>query len=757
MHSGLTRRGQPLFIDRNPAAGIHATRWQSWFKPGSNRSQFPRLFISLLITTRCNTNRLAELRPDFIHSVRTPLQTCLLPSLPLNQHCTMKLLLSPALLIFTALAVFADGPADNLADKVRRIPPPGVKVPEEVRAELSAGVKSLGDEITKLRGELAGSPNPTRLRLLPDVEIFHKAVDWALRYDEFFNTNQFKTARALLQEGRARAAALRDGTMPWLTATGAVARGYISRIDGSVQPYGLVIPPSVPATDRKPSRLDLWFHGRGETLSELDFIAQRNNPKNLGEFAPADTIVLHPYGRYCNGSRFAGETDAFEAMERLQHEYPVDTNRIVVRGFSLGGASVWHFASHYTSRWAAVAPGAGFSETADFLNVFQKEKLVPSLWEQKLWRLHDSPDWVENYRYLPTVAYSGEIDGQKQAADVMAKAFEKAGMKLTHIIGPQTAHKYHPEAKKQVNELIDGFAAKGRDPAPKQFSFVTYTTRYNEFPYGTVEALDRHWEPAFVRGEFNAEKNLFLIRTTNVAALTLRVVSAEIDGQTISLPPQRRGSGVLHAVKRSGKWSLGSLSSTEPHKRHGLQGPMDDAFMDSFMVVRPTGKPLNEKVGAWAASELAHMTNHWRQHYRGDARVKDDTAVTAEDMAQNNLILFGDPQSNRLIKQMAGKLPIRWSSSGVKAGATNFLATSHALISISPNPLAPARYVVLNSGFTFREYDYLNNARQTPKLPDYAVVDVTQPITSRAPGGIVAAGFFNEEWQFAAKAGDKAK
>ena len=66
---------------------------------------------------------------------------------------------------------------------------------------------------------------------------------------------------------------------------------------------------------------------------------------------------------------------------------------------------------------------------------------------------------------------------------------------------------------------------------------------------------------------------------------------------------------------------------------------------------------------------------------------------------------------------------------------------------IYPNPLNPRRYVVLNSGFTFREYDYLNNARQVPKLPDFAVVDVSVPMTSRAPGGIVTAGFFNERWQ----------
>ncbi len=60
-------------------------------------------------------------------------------------------------------------------------------------------------------------------------------------------------------------------------------------------------------------------------------------------------------------------------------------------------------------------------------------------------------------------------------------------------------------------------------------------------------------------------------------------------------------------------------------------------------------------------------------------------------------------------------------------GAKHYAAATHAPILIFPNPLNPKKYVVLNSGFTFREADYLSNARQTPKLPDYAIVDITTP------------------------------
>ena len=59
------------------------------------------------------------------------------------------------------------------------------------------------------------------LSLLPDVEVFHKAVDWALRYDEFFDPKQITFAKTVLRQGRERAAQLSSGQAPWLNATGA--------------------------------------------------------------------------------------------------------------------------------------------------------------------------------------------------------------------------------------------------------------------------------------------------------------------------------------------------------------------------------------------------------------------------------------------------------------------------------------------------------------------------------------------------------
>src|SRR5215510_7385905 len=49
------------------------------------------------------------------------------------------------------LVAFADGPGDNLPDKVRRVPPPGIAISAMDRSELEAGAAELGKSIEALR------------------------------------------------------------------------------------------------------------------------------------------------------------------------------------------------------------------------------------------------------------------------------------------------------------------------------------------------------------------------------------------------------------------------------------------------------------------------------------------------------------------------------------------------------------------------------------------------------------------------------
>jgi pimeloyl-ACP methyl ester carboxylesterase len=628
--------------------------------------------------------------------------------------------------------------------ETNRVPPIGIPISANDREALTARLKAFEVELKKISAT-------------PDVRIFHKAVDWALRYDEFYRSNEVAAAHKLVEQGIERAKAAAQGQKPWATATGLVVRAYQSRIDNSIQPYGLVVPPSF--AEKKSEhrfRLDVWLHGRDNLLTELKFMTDRQ--RSYGEFTPPDTIVLHPYGRFCNAFKFAGEVDVFEAIEDVKKNYPIDVNRIAIRGFSMGGGGTWHLASHYPSYWVAAAPGAGFAETAEFQRIWSRGP-QPSWYDQKLWNMYDATVYAGNFFNLPVIAYSGELDRQKQAADIMEKYMAQEGLKLTHLIGPKTEHKYEPETKKELDRQFSMIV----DPARRDsnpLKFTTYTLRYNSNNWIRVDGLERHWERADVRAEFVDGGRYVRIDTTNVSALTIispRMKSLfgknAIDAATkltvngMEFPDLVFETEPLRFEKSGKKWRrVSEPRAGELRKRSGAQGPIDDAFMDSFIVVRPTGKPMNAAAHAWIEDELAHATDEWRNQFRGDAIVKADTELSDEDIANNHLILWGDPQSNKVLGRIARKLPARWSGETVRIAGKKFAADKFVPVFIFPNPLNPKRYVVVNSGFTFCEYGRSSNALQIPKLPDYAVLDMTVDRTSRYTNGVAFAGFFDETW-----------
>ncbi|MCA9052515.1 MAG: hypothetical protein KDA75_01700 [Planctomycetaceae bacterium] len=669
----------------------------------------------------------------------------------------------------------ADGPADNDPAKVRQVPPPGIDVGDADRQRLQLGLDALGAALDGMRAQ---AEHPLA-ELLPDVEIFHRAVDQALRYGEMFHERDVRSADNLLAEGLARAKSLSAGEAPWTRQAGLVVRGFRSRLDGTVQPYGLVIPASYDFDGVRRHRCDLWFHGRGETSVELQFIQQRMT--QTGQIAPEDAIVLHPFGRYSNAFKFAGEVDVFEALEHARRHYRIDSRRTAVRGFSMGGAGCWHFAVHHPDQWFAATPGAGFSETPEFLKSFQGETLNPPWWEEKLWLWYDCPPWVANLLHCPTIAYSGEIDRQKQAADVMVDAFRKDTineLELVHVIGPETAHKIHPDSLVEIESRLSAIDTISRIPLPRRVRFHTYTLGYNGAHWLRINGLDRHWERAEVDARMD-EYGRITIYHTNVSDVTISFPPGSLGddsplGDVISplqvafhtprpdqseWPPiepvddlrlrvKSDGSFECRFVKENNQWRLFEPQDDEGlHKRPGLQGPIDDALMNSFLFVTPSSLSRHDQVENWVQSELKRATAHWRQQMRGDVRMKSDTEITEEDIAAHNLILWGDPRSNAVLAKILPHLPLEWTDTAILIGQQNFDSSRTVPALIYPNPLNPTKYVVLNSSLTYREYDYLNNARQTPKLPDWAVFDLSEPPGARWAGKVVAADFFDEHWE----------
>ncbi len=552
-----------------------------------------------------------------------------------------------------------------LAQNLRPVPPPGIELSATDRAELTGRLRALQSLTSALQG------NP----LLPDVLIYQEAVRYALDNNEFFKPDEILKAHRLLTNGMERARQLAEGQAPWTTATGLVVRGYVSKIDKSIQPYGLVIPPSYTRNTPHRWRLDAWFHGRNETLSAVNFLSERES--RPGEFTPAHAIVLHLYGRYCNASRFAGEIDFFEAMAAVKHHYAIDDNRILVRGFSMGGASAWDVGTHHAGLWAAVAPGAGFSETKDFLKLDLTKPDAPFAWEQKLWRMYDATDYAVNLANTSTVAYNGDQDGQKQAADAMEAALAKEGIALTRVTGPQTGHRYHPQSKIEIDSKLDAIAALGRDPYPKHLRFATFTLAYNRMKWLIVDELEQHWERALLDATVTSP-NSIQITTANTTALTLDFgpgcaplelttkPTITIDNQKVTAhAPASDRSWRAHFRKTNGKWTLAPSACVQGlRKTHQVQGPIDHAFMDSFIFVQPTATPSHTDTAPWSTSEQTRAIRQWRKQFRCEAQLRNDKDITEADLAASNLVLWGDLGSNPLLSRFADTSPTKGTPQG---------------------------------------------------------------------------------------------
>jgi dienelactone hydrolase len=620
----------------------------------------------------------------------------------------------------------------------------------ETKAKIQAGLSQLQDSIARLRSSTADA------RRVADVEIYAKAAEGILRHDEFYKPSYAGHTLAALETGHRRAAELASGRSSWLNMAGTQIHGYVSRVDGSVQPYALTLPAQF---DRKsPERwpLHVVLHGRGNTLNEVSFIAQHD-----GKAAPGGQtwIQLDVFGRTNNAYRWAGETDVFEAIDDVKRDIPIDEQRITLRGFSMGGAGAWHLGLHYPSMWSSVGPGAGF---VDFYKYQKHAQSLPA-WQHKTLHIYDSIDYVTNAFNVPICTYGGEHDKQLVASTSMVEAAAKHKLPIKLLIGKGMGHKFHPDSFREFMAFHQTYSDRGR-PAPpdrREIRFITYTPKYNQCEWLTIEELHDIYEPAEVEGRIEANRRIVLSVAHNVAVVQVARDVAdqiEIEGQSFSLPSTANPSADgLYFQHRKKGWSIldGAQSAAfrenhDLHKRHNLQGPIDDAFMEPFVCVKGTGKPWTPQQVEWSDWTLARFEREFDKRMRGRVPVVTDDKLTDESIADKNLALFGDPGSNAVLAKILGKLPVRWTRESLEVNGKRYDPATHGVALIYPNPLNRRRYVVINSGHTFHEKDFRSsNAWLFPRLGDIAVQKFEKQPDGNFAESTVWADVFDSRWRLA--------
>jgi hypothetical protein len=599
---------------------------------------------------------------------------------------------------------------------------------------------------------------------LADAGIFAKGLAWALKYDREFTSADVGLLEKAIRRGTERLAAISAGKTAWTSRKGKIILGYRSVVDGSIQPYGIIVPNGYDA--RSPIRLDVVLHGstRPVGMSELRFMARFDEGDGENPSPPeAPFIELHPLGRVENCYRWSGETDVFEAIEDVCRRYNIDRGRIVLRGMSMGASGTWHLGLKHPDRFVALGPYCGYVDTHHFsetpLPNFVKVGLLPPHQELGLHML-DSIDYAANAGVVPAIGCMGEKDVFFQAHVLMAEAMQREGLTMTNLISPGTGHVIdpitHAEQMRRIAEHVVGGRRKPRD-----LRFVTWTLKYNRCHWLEVLGLERHYARAELSARFQDDL-LIIDEPRNVTRLaivaselpltpkSLRIGSAETLFPVQFIGPDDR----MILTRIDGQWQVerNTVKNAKVNKAHGLQGPIDDAFTSPFLCVRGTGQPWNVGVQEYAAASLLRFAEEWHHYFRGALPVKDDIDVTNEDIQTRNLILFGDPGSNSLISKCLPHLPLDWTKNELQLGGETLSSAKHVPALIAPNPLdeSDTRYVVLNSGHTFRESELAKlNYLLFPRWGDYAVIklDLSRPATEPLEDSVVRAGYFDESWQ----------
>jgi dienelactone hydrolase len=642
--------------------------------------------------------------------------------------------------------------------------PPLSKPPKKAVLEaIDSKIEKLSNALKSLAKQKVRDP------WMAEVEVYLKAARLIRQEDEFYQKEAGDWTLEALDRGLLRARQLAGGESPWVNASGhPVVRAYRSRVDGSVQPYAVTFPANYGKDRDKKWRVDVVLHGRDSSLTEVKFLHQFNG--NEDAQADQDFVAIHIFGRGNNAYRWAGETDVFEAfnafiaVERLlRRDQLLDPEKIVLRGFSMGGAGTWHLGLHHPFRWRLLGPGAGFTTTKGYVKDLGKLTAA----QEACLHIYDAVDYAENAFDVPIVAYAGARDDQLKAAKNIEAQLEKLHLtkRMTLLVAPGLKHEFPAAWRARVEKEYAKVLKEDRDEYPPRVQFVTYTLRYPSCSWVEILGLERHYDRAHVRAE--RKDTGYIVQTANVRSLRLTLaedtpsrVVLTVDKQTVparvSLENITRN---VYLFRRGGQWKavrpqmLLADRARRPQKIPGLQGPIDDAFMESFLCVRGTGKrPWHAATQKYAEANLERFAREWRKYLRGELPVKDDVDVSDEDIASRHLILFGDPASNSVIADVLDELPLGWTRDKIGLGGKEYDAAEHVPVLIYPNPLNPQRYVVLNSGHTFHAADFeKTNALLYPRLGDYAVLKLRPTEKDPLRTTVAVSGLYDDYWRIGRK------
>lgn len=524
---------------------------------------------------------------------------------------------------------------------------------------------------------------------------------------------------------------------------------FVTDIDSSCQYYSVLYPKDYDPAKRY--ALILSLHGAGVEASGQ---ADAYRPKDWA-FVVAATN-RRPFGFDWQDW---GRLDAIEVLDRVVSSLPIDRERVLLSGHSMGGHGTWHVGLTHADRFAAAAPEAGWPDIQLYVPMFLQRAAIfadpPQLAVRDMAMRPDNvPAMLVNALNLPLFILHGGDDDNVPTfhGRTFAEWLRELGYRFTYKEVPNRPHWWSYEdglACVDDTDLMGFLKTQRRDPGPRHIRFRTADLGQSNRSYWAVI------ERARVVGrdadlEVWATDSLVTVKTTNVSQFSLELtgqpffsgrVAVRVDGKLVGRSDDVPAHLTFHHTDKG--WTPGPARAAATTKTPNLYGPAKQAMMKPFLLVYGT-------TDAGLTDVLRHSATQeemrWWLVGNGRTQVVPDSEVTASDIARYNLVLYGGPKENSVTNRIADRLPIHVKAGRMSLGNRD-LGDSLAAMFVYPNPLNRDRLVLVRMGTdpdNTRLSMFWGVASSGTGIPDFMVFD--RSVRRYGWTGVRAAGFFGPDW-----------
>jgi fermentation-respiration switch protein FrsA (DUF1100 family) len=486
---------------------------------------------------------------------------------------------------------------------------------------------------------------------------------------------------------------------------------FVSKVDGTLQSYALYLPSDFDRAKTYPLVISLHSEESTHRLNYRQLLGAAGPYSRVDPLDPrfypvarnVEFIVAFPSARGSIGYQGLVESDVYQTLAEVEAHYNIDRDRVYLTGISMGGGGALWYALTKPDVWAGVAalcPSAPPAAEALALNAF------------------DVPIRIFQGDADPVVPVKSSRDWQRRIED--------AGAPVRYFEFPGVRHDVWSAAYRNAS-IFDWFTETKRNRYPERVRFRALSYENSSAFWVRIDGLTPGL-PATIDARRTGPGEITVV-TKDVDGFTLTpnppAASVTIDGVKLRV----KSGAEISFERATGVWRAGRLAPRG--KRPGAEGPISAAFGGGQIYVYGSGnQALAEHASNWPSLAF---------------HVYADSQVTAADLADSDIVLFGTSKTNALIARFAAQWPLE-----LNPGAADY-----GLFFIAP---VGKHYAVVSSGLPWWTGSGETNRGGDRWAPEpYRLLSTFGDyiLFKGSLAHVIAEGRFDNQWKVPAEAAAK--